>query len=105
MFLWLAYLVALIHGLTVAAVVTGSLAAISGRLRRCSRLQAGFYALIGLMIASDVLLGECFLTGLEHRLRALAGPGAAYRNSFIGHYLPWIPAWIHTWVGPALVVA
>ena len=103
--LLLANLVAVIHGLSVAAVVIGSVAAICGALRRYPRWRVAFYALLAGVILSDLLLGECLLTGLEQRLRNLAVPGAAYRSSFIGHYLPWLPHWIHADIGPALVIA
>jgi hypothetical protein len=100
----LANLAAVIHGFTVAAVVVGSLAAMTGILRRYPRCEQAYYGLLGLVVASDIFFGDCLLTDLERHLRQLAGPGMAYRGSFIGHYLPWLPPWVHARVGPVLVV-
>lgn len=104
MYFWLANLVALIHGTVVITVIVGAMAAIIGVLRRRPRLEAAYYALFALVILSDFLLGECFLTGLEKHLRELHQPGSAYRGSFIGHYFPFVPRFVHAWIGPALVV-
>lgn len=104
MYFWLANLVALIHGVIVISVITGALAAILGILRRHSRLEAAYYALLALVILSDILLGECFLTSIEKHLRELHRPGTAYRGSFIGHYFWFVPRFVHAWVGPVLVV-
>jgi hypothetical protein len=105
MYAALAGTVAAAHGALVACVVVGSIAAILGRLRARRRIAALFYSLLGLVIASDVLLGECALTRLERRLREAAGPGSAYHGSFIGHYFGFLPPFVHHWIGPALVVA
>ena len=104
-YLFLAKFVAVVHLLSVAAVVAGSLAAVAGRLRRFPRWQAAFHGLLALVILSDRLYGDCVLTAWEKELRNLAAPGSAYRNSFIGHTMPWLPHWIHADIGPALVVA
>jgi hypothetical protein len=99
----LANLVALIHGLVILCVISGSVAAMSGWLRRYPRLELAFYFILILVVASDLLAGQCLLTGLEQSLRNSHLPGTAYRGSFIGHYAPFLPAFIHTYGGPALV--
>lgn len=101
----LAGFVALTHGILVGCVIAGSIAALSGRLRRRPRLAAAFYGVLSLIVASDLILGDCALTRLEQRLRDLATPGSAYRGSFIGHYFAFLPPFLHHWLGPALVVA
>jgi hypothetical protein len=101
----LADVVALTHGLLILCVVSGSVAAVAGLLRRRPRLAAAFYTLILLVIASDRLLGDCALTQLEQSLRNDALPGSAYRGSFIGHYFGFLPPFVHHWIGPAIIVA
>jgi hypothetical protein len=101
----LAGLVALTHGAIVACVVVGSLAAILGRMQRRRRVAGLFYSLLGLVVASDLFLGDCALTRLEQRLRNLSQPGSAYSGSFIGHYFGFMPPVVHHWIGPALVVS
>jgi hypothetical protein len=103
MFFWLANLVAAAHGTLVVCVVAGSLAAMAGALRRHHRLEMAFYALLAAVIASEVLFGECFLTGLEQFLRNADRPGSAYRGSFLGYYCPLLPPIVQTHAGPALI--
>ena len=67
--LLLASLIAVVHGILVCCVVVGSVEAIAGRLRRWRRLELAFYCLIGLLIASDRILGECVLTRWEQAAR------------------------------------
>jgi len=102
MYLWLANSVVVIHGLLVISVVSGMLAAIPGVLRRYPRLEAFVYFLLACVLTSQMLVGECVLTGLEKYFRRLADPASAYRNSFIGHYFPWIPIGFVNTVGPTL---
>lgn len=104
MFYWLANLVALLHGLLICGVVVGALMAVAGVLRRYPRWERAYYALIAALIASDLFLGECALTGLEQLLRNLDRPGSAYKGSFIGHYFPFLPRFIHQQIGPALII-
>jgi len=101
----LAGIVALLHGLLILCVIAGSAAAISGRILRNRRVSRAFYTLILLVVASDVLLGECALTRLERSLRESAQPGSSYRGSFIAHYFGFLPPMVHHWIGPALVVS
>jgi len=102
MVLWLANGVVILHGLLVITVVSGMLAAIPGVLRRYPRVEALVYFLLACVLTSQLLAGECVLTGLEKYFRRLYDPASAYRNSFIGHYFPWIPIWFVNTVGPTL---
>jgi len=104
MYFWLANTVALVHGLAVFVIISGAIAAILGVLRRWRSLEAAYYLLLLLVILSEWMWGECFLTGLEKHLRELHQPGSAYRSSFIGHYSPFVPRFIHAWIGPALII-
>lgn len=103
MYAWLANLVAVTHGLVVVAVVVGSVAAMAGVLRRHPPWERAFYALLAVVLASEALLGECFLTGWEKTLRHWHEPGSAYRGSFIGHYLPFLPRPVRAWAGVLLI--
>jgi hypothetical protein len=105
MFYWLANLVVVMHALVVASVVTGSLAAIAGLLRRYPRGELAYYALLAGLIASELLLGRCFLTDCEKLLRNRHDPGSAYRGSFIGQYCPWLLPLVHAGLGKALIAA
>ncbi len=100
---WLANLVAITHGLLVIAVISGSLAAVIGLLRHMPKLERAYYALVVALIASDLFLGGCALTGLEKRLREANAAGSAYRDSYIGHYASFLPPVVHDYGGPALV--
>lgn len=102
MYLWLANIVLVVHGMLVFCVVTGMLAAIPGILRRYPRLEAFVYFLLGCVLLSQILRGECVLTALEKYFRNIDLPGSAYRNSCMGHYLTWIPIPVINFVGPTL---
>jgi hypothetical protein len=104
-YLGLASVVALLHGSIVTAVVIGAVAAMGGLLRRHPRWELLYAALLLSLVLSDLLLGDCLLTRVEKDLRNLAVPGSAYRGSFIGHYFPWVPHFVHAYIGPALVGA
>ena len=95
MYFWLANLIAATHLLAVACVVLGALAAITGLLRRRPALERAYYVLLALVIASDRLLGDCFLSLWEQALREIDQPGSAYRHSFIREYLAFIPPELH----------
>jgi hypothetical protein len=103
MFVLLANLLTLVHGLLILCVITGAVAAMGGRLRRARRLETAYYSLLAAVIASDVLLGECLLTGLEKSVRSAYHPHTAFTGSYIHHYLPFLPPFIHTYIGPAIV--
>lgn len=104
MFLWLADIMAAVHGALVAAVVAGAVAAMLGWLRRRPRWERLYYGLLGLVILANVVWGECPLTRWEQRLRNWDRPGSAYHNSFIGHYLTLVPTNLLSWIGPSLIV-
>jgi len=105
MYLWLANFVTLTHALLVVGQILGGAAAISGLLRRSRSLERIYYALLAGVVASDLLLGECFLTHWEKVLRDWHEPGSAYRGSFIGHYVPGLPPALLAWFIPALIAA
>jgi hypothetical protein len=105
MYFWLANLVVLLHALLVTCVVLGAAAAVTGRLRRYPRLERVFYLLLGAVIVSQLCVGDCVMTLWEKSLRNLYQPGSDYRESCIGHYLPWLPPFVLPWVGPALVIS
>jgi len=88
----------------MVAFVAGSAAAMAGLLRHRRRLRSAFYGLLALMAASDLLLGECALTQVERALRDSAQPGSAYRESFVMHYMPWLPARVGANAGRVLVI-
>lgn len=103
MALWLANFVAVTHGAIVATVTLGAVMAMLGLLRRRPIWERAYYALLALVIVANVLWGECPLTRWEQGLRAWNAPGSAYCNSFIGHYLPFLPPRLLAWLGPALI--
>jgi len=103
MFLWLADFIVVTHGVLVAAVTLGAVAAMAGRLRRHPRWERAYYALLVGVIVANVVWGECPLTRWEQDLRNLNAPGSAYRNSFTGHYLWVLPHSVLTWLVPALM--
>lgn len=88
----------------MVAFVAGSLAAMVGQLRHRGRLRTAFYLLLALMAASDLLLGECALTQVERAVRSADRPGSAYRESFVMHYMPWLPARVGASAGRVLVI-
>ncbi len=99
----IANLIAVVHGAVVAAVALGAVAAMLGMLRRRPRWERAYYALLVVVIAANILWGECPLTRWEQGLREWDTPGSAYCNSFIGHYLPMLPARALAWLGPSLM--
>ncbi len=103
MFLWLADIMAVTHGALVAAVALGAVAAMAGLLRRRPRWERAYYALLVVVIAANVVWGECPLTRWEQGLRNLDAPGSAYCTSFIGHYLWMLPRSVLAWLGPSLM--
>ena len=105
MYGWLANLVALAHGLVCAFVLISALAAVTGRLRRHRRWERVFYAVLVVVIAADFTPGGCPVTSWENRLRALDRPGSGYRDSFIAHYLPWLPMRLYVPFVTTLVVS
>lgn len=102
MFLWLANGMAVVHGALVTAVALGAVGAMLGLLRKRPRWERLYYALLALVIAANLLWGECPLTRWEQDLRNINQPGSAYCGSFIGHYLP-LPSRMLTWFGPTLI--
>ncbi|MBV9850016.1 MAG: DUF2784 family protein [Armatimonadetes bacterium] len=100
---WLADAVAVVHGLLVLAVLAGALLAMAGLLRRHRVWERAYYGLLAVVIAANVLTGDCPLTRWEQGLRNAYQPGSAYCNSFLGHYLPWLPIWALAWIGPVLM--
>ena len=105
MYLWLANLLALVHGLVVALVVAGAVAFLLGASRRYRRWHTAYWVLLALIVAFDVLLGECVLTTWENALRERARPGSGYRDAFIPHYLPFLPPFVLRWGGTIVVIA
>ena len=104
MFLWLATLTALLHGALVGCVVVGALLAMAGLLRRRPRWERAYYGLLAVVVAANLTWGDCPLTVWEQELRNQAAPGSAYRNSFIGHYLFFVPGSVLSWIGPTLML-
>ena len=105
MYFWLANLVALLHALLVTYIVFGTVAAVTGRLRRYRRLEILLYLLVGAVIVSEVCAGDCLLTLWEKALRDRYQLGSAYPESYIAHYLPWLPAFVLHWIGPLLMLS
>ena len=103
MFVWLADIMAVTHGLLVATVVLGAVAAMLGLLRRRPRWERVYYALLVVVIVANIVWGECPLTRWEQGLRNWNTPGSAYCDSFIGHYLPLLPRRTLAWLGPSLM--
>ena len=99
----LADVVAVVHGALVLSVVCGAVLAMAGALRHHQVWERAYYALLFLVIAANVLTGDCPLTRWEQGLRNASQPGSAYCNSFIGHYLPWLPPGVLAWIGPTLM--
>lgn len=106
MYLWLAGLTALFHASLVLTVVAGTGVVVARVWGRVSRVWWWAYAgAMGGMIASQLLIGDCILTAWEKALRNKDKPGSAYINSFIGHYLPFLPPAVLGVAGPLLVLA
>ena len=106
MYLGLAGLTALFHASLVLTVVIGTGVVVARAWGRFPRFWWWAYAgAMGGMIVSQLLLGDCVLTVWEKALRNLDRPGSAYVNSFLGHYLPWLPAIVLRVCGPLLVAA
>lgn len=106
MYLWLAGLTVVFHATLVLTVVIGTGLVVARAWRRVPRFWWWAYAgSMGGMIVSQLLIGDCILTVWEKALRNLDRPGSAYVNSFIGHYLPFLPAPVLRICGPLLIVA
>lgn len=103
MYLGLADILVVAHGLMICCVVAGTGAAVAGRLRK-GALTRAYIALLLAVLVSQGLDGECVLTGWEQALRNMAVAGSAYRGSYIGHYLPIIDP-VASWIGPAIIAA
>ncbi len=105
MFGGLANLVAAAHGLIAAFILVSALAAVVGRLHRHRRWEIAFYLLLAPVILFDFLPDGCPVTVWENHLRELDRPGSGYRDSFIAHYLPFVPMHLYNYFIVALVVA
>lgn len=103
MFLWFADFIAVTHGLLVATVALGAVAAMLGLLRHHPKRECAYYALLAVVIVANLVWGECPLTRWEQGLRNWNAPSSAYCSSFIGHYLPMLPPRILAWLGPSLM--
>jgi hypothetical protein len=103
-YLLLANLIVGTHALLVLCVLTGTVAAIAGALRRYPRLQVCYYLLLMAVLSSHFLRGECIMTVWEKSLRNLDTPGSAYHTSCLRHYLPWLPIPVLNGMGPAMLV-
>lgn len=106
MYLLLANTTALFHASLVLTVLVGTclvVARASGRMPR-AWWWAYAAAMLG-MVVSQALIGDCILTVWEKDLRNLARPGSAYHDSFLGHYLPFLPGPVLRVAGPVLVLA
>lgn len=104
MYLALANLVMVLHGLLVVCVVSGIVLAICGILKRYRIPEYIFYLLVVGVLTSQFAYGECIMTVWEKSLRNRYMPGSAYHNSCIGHYLPWIPPIVYSVIGPCLLI-
>ena len=102
--LWIANFILMMHGLLVVSVVSGMVAAVIGILRRYRRVEAFVYFLLGCVLVSQFLYGECVMTRWEKYFRGRYDPATAYHNSCLGHYLPWIPIWFVNIAGPTLFI-
>jgi hypothetical protein len=96
--------IATVHCGLVVLVVSGSVAAIFGLLRRRPGMSIALSLLLSSLILSDVLTGGCLLTTWEVNLLNQASPGSAYQGSFLDHYFGFVPPWFHAKVGPPIVV-
>ena len=96
----LANAVAVLHGILILALATGGAWILAGR--GSATLRRAYIVLLGSLALSQVLLGECFLTGLEKNLRNADRPGSAYSGAFITHYVPFLPASLIFYSGLAL---
>lgn len=114
---WLADGVLVLHALYVLFVVGGLLLILAGWWRSWRWTRAFWFRMLHLAAIGFVMLEAwfgvpCPLTGLESRLRVLAG-AEGYATSFIGHWLSRLifyeaPAWTFTalyTVFVALVIA
>jgi hypothetical protein len=86
--------IALIHAVLIALVVGGALVALTpGVAARFPRwLIAAYLASVGGTLLSDLILGECILTQWERTLRDQSTLGSAYRETFLQHYLGFLPS-------------
>ncbi len=98
------YITILMHAMLVAFVMACTLLSLSFQLRagKVSALYLACFAAVG---TSQLIRGECVLTVVEKVLRRNYLPGTVYHNSFLGHYLPFIPVRFYDTVGPALLLA
>ena len=99
----LADAVAVVHAAVVLAIVLGAVGAMAGALRRHRVWERAYYGLLLVVIVANLTTGDCPLTRWEQGLRNAARPGSAYCDSFLGHYLPWLPAPVLAWIGPAVM--
>ena len=96
-YLLLADVLALLHGLIVLFVVGGQALILAGWWRdwtwtRVRWFRWGHLALIGFVVVQTWLGQLCPLTIWEHRLRQLAGE-EGYTGSFVAHWLHKILYW------------
>jgi len=104
--LWLAGFVVAFHACLVLTVVAGTLVVVARAWTRFPRVWWWAYGLaMGGMIVSQLLIGDCILTVWEKDLRNQDAPGSAYANSYLGHYLPFLPPAVLGVIGPMLVLA
>ena len=97
------YITAIMHGMLVLFVVACSLSSLLGKLRP-GRASACYLGASISVILSQFIKGECILTVVEKALRQRYMPQSVFHNSFLGHYLPFIPVWVYNSIGPLLLI-
>lgn len=90
---WLADGVALLHGGLLLLECAGAAAVLCGAFRsdRLVRWQWAYLGLVGARSLCWLILQDCPLTLLERSLRELGTSGVPFADSFVEHYLPWLP--------------
>jgi hypothetical protein len=105
--MWLADAVLVVHGLVVGVTVAGGVAIFTGRFAKFHARDVfawSFLACCAGQLASLLLTGGCILTQWERQLRHQADPSARFSQTFLQHYLPFLPNWFTATV-PLLTLA
>ncbi len=94
--IWIANLLVLFHAVIVGVTVAGTIAIFTGRFRKFNKrdyFAITFFTFAIGQLLSLVFTGGCFLTDWERQLRRSAYQNTNFSDTFLQHYLPFLPDW------------
>ncbi len=85
------------HALVVLLIIFGGILAISSRLWRWPIIERIYLICVLSTIASQIIVGSCFLTDWDKNWRRMYLPETTYTGGFISHYLSYLGFHLNDW--------